>query len=267
MIAGGGLDRERVGVASSRGGAGTGPPRAPRCPDSSASDPSGLKIRRRATYPACSGSDRSRIPSAPTPVCGAQIARIRARASARTGALPPRRSRSRCRARATSRTPRGRAVYVYRRALQWLRGCTLGLRRRRCRSWLLARSVAGVARRAARAGSASRAARRAGLGDRPHAGLRRGLLRQRGARDRRDPAAATGRALRDRAARGRPELRASAAGQAVDGRRDRAVRRRAVRVAAAAASLLGIGRDPRDVRAGRSRRRAEPLARRWGRRR
>ena len=50
--------------------------RAP-LPDSSASEPSGLKIRSFATKPRCSGSDSSRMPSEPTPVCGSQIARMR----------------------------------------------------------------------------------------------------------------------------------------------------------------------------------------------
>ena len=40
--------------------------RAP-LPDSSASDPSGLKIRRRATKPGSSGGDSSSTPSDPTP--------------------------------------------------------------------------------------------------------------------------------------------------------------------------------------------------------
>ena len=41
-------------------------------PDSSASEPSGLKIRSAATMPRSSVSDSSRIPSAPTPVWKAQ---------------------------------------------------------------------------------------------------------------------------------------------------------------------------------------------------
>ena len=41
--------------------------RAP-LPDSSASDPSGLKIRSRATNPGASGGDSSSTPSAPGPV-------------------------------------------------------------------------------------------------------------------------------------------------------------------------------------------------------
>src|ERR1700683_1063705 len=47
-------------------------------PDSSASEPSGLKIRRRAMNPGSSDSESSRMPSEKTPVWGAQIARIRA---------------------------------------------------------------------------------------------------------------------------------------------------------------------------------------------
>ena len=50
--------------------------RAP-LPDSSASDPSGLKIRRCATKPRFSGCESSRSPSEPTPLWGAQIRRIR----------------------------------------------------------------------------------------------------------------------------------------------------------------------------------------------
>ena len=50
--------------------------RAP-LPDSSASDPSGLKICRRATNPRCSGCDSSSSPSEPMPLCGAQIRRTR----------------------------------------------------------------------------------------------------------------------------------------------------------------------------------------------
>ena len=46
-------------------------------PDSSASEPSGLKIRSAATNPRSSVRDSSRMPSEPTPVCGAQKARIR----------------------------------------------------------------------------------------------------------------------------------------------------------------------------------------------
>ena len=47
-------------------------------PDSSASEPSGLKMRREATMPRSSVSDSSRMPSAPTPVWKAQNASIRA---------------------------------------------------------------------------------------------------------------------------------------------------------------------------------------------
>ena len=46
-------------------------------PDSSASEPSGLKIRSDATKPGSSVRESSRIPSAPSPVCGAQTARTR----------------------------------------------------------------------------------------------------------------------------------------------------------------------------------------------
>jgi hypothetical protein len=44
--------------------------RAP-LPESSASEPSGLKIRRLATNPGSSAADSSRIPSEATPVCAA----------------------------------------------------------------------------------------------------------------------------------------------------------------------------------------------------
>ena len=48
--------------------------RAP-LPDSSASEPSGLKMRSAATKPRSSVSDSSSTPSEPTPVCGAQSSR------------------------------------------------------------------------------------------------------------------------------------------------------------------------------------------------
>ena len=51
--------------------------RAP-LPDSSASEPSGLKIRSDATKPRSSVSESSRMPSEPTPECGAQIRWMRA---------------------------------------------------------------------------------------------------------------------------------------------------------------------------------------------
>ena len=51
--------------------------RAP-LPDSSASDPSGLKMRRLATNPRCSDFDSSRMPSEPSPLCGAHSMRMRA---------------------------------------------------------------------------------------------------------------------------------------------------------------------------------------------
>jgi hypothetical protein len=47
-------------------------------PDSSASEPSGLKMRRRATKPRASGGDSSRTPSAPTPKWGSHRRRTRA---------------------------------------------------------------------------------------------------------------------------------------------------------------------------------------------
>ncbi len=52
--------------------------RAP-LPESSASEPSGLKIRNVAIVPSApaGGSESSRMPSAATPVWGAQIVRIR----------------------------------------------------------------------------------------------------------------------------------------------------------------------------------------------
>jgi hypothetical protein len=60
--------------------------RAP-LPDSSASDPSGLKMRRLATNPRCAGSDSSRIPSEPMPEWGAHRARIRAGVSSQGRSL------------------------------------------------------------------------------------------------------------------------------------------------------------------------------------
>ena len=50
--------------------------RAP-LPDSPDSEPSGLKIRSRATKPGSSGSDSSRIPSEPTPVWTSQMRSMR----------------------------------------------------------------------------------------------------------------------------------------------------------------------------------------------
>ncbi len=49
--------------------------RAP-LPDSSASEPSGLKMRRWATKPRFSGCESSSRPSDPSPLCGAQMRRI-----------------------------------------------------------------------------------------------------------------------------------------------------------------------------------------------
>ncbi len=54
--------------------------RAP-LPDSPASEPSGLKIRRRATKPGASGSESSRMPSDPTPVWTSQMRSMRAAVS------------------------------------------------------------------------------------------------------------------------------------------------------------------------------------------
>ena len=50
--------------------------RAP-LPDSSASEPSGLKIRSRATNPGSVGSLSSRMPSEPMPVCASQMRAMR----------------------------------------------------------------------------------------------------------------------------------------------------------------------------------------------
>ena len=50
--------------------------RAP-LPDRPDSEPSGLKIRRRATKPGSSGSDNSRMPSEPTPVWTSQMRSMR----------------------------------------------------------------------------------------------------------------------------------------------------------------------------------------------
>ena len=51
-------------------------------PDSSASEPSGLKMRSRATSSRSPPSDRTNRPSEPIPVCGAQSALIRPGVSA-----------------------------------------------------------------------------------------------------------------------------------------------------------------------------------------
>ena len=50
--------------------------RAP-LPESSASDPSGLKICSRATNPRDPGGERSSSPSEPRPLCGAHMRRTR----------------------------------------------------------------------------------------------------------------------------------------------------------------------------------------------
>ena len=55
--------------------------RAP-LPDSPDSEPSGLKMRRRATKPGSSDSDNSRMPSEPMPVWTSQMRSIRAAVSA-----------------------------------------------------------------------------------------------------------------------------------------------------------------------------------------
>ena len=62
-----GLDREACRRRSSRGGAGTGSPGGRRCRTARPREPSGLKIRRRATKPGSSGGASSSTPSAPTP--------------------------------------------------------------------------------------------------------------------------------------------------------------------------------------------------------
>ena len=54
--------------------------RAP-LPESSASDPSGLKIRSSPTSSGSSLRDSSSTPSDPTPKCGSQIRRTRASVS------------------------------------------------------------------------------------------------------------------------------------------------------------------------------------------
>ncbi len=94
------------------------------------------------------------------------------------------------------------AVYVYRRARNGQRGCKPGPERRPSLAALAAGR--GRARVAGGAGGVDRRAVPGAvpLADRPHPDLRRGLLRQRRARDRRDPAG--GRpSVRERAARRR----------------------------------------------------------------
>ena len=56
-------------------------------PDSSASEPSGLKILRSATKPRSVGWESSRMPSEPIPVWGAQSASIRLGVSSNGSAL------------------------------------------------------------------------------------------------------------------------------------------------------------------------------------
>jgi hypothetical protein len=56
--------------------------RAP-LPDSSASEPSGLKIRSRATKPRSSGFDRSSTPSEWTPICAEHKSAMRSGVSSK----------------------------------------------------------------------------------------------------------------------------------------------------------------------------------------
>ena len=93
--------------------------RAP-LPDSSASEPSGLKIRSRATKPGASGGESSSTPSAPGPAWRSHSRRT-ARRSAGTRSRPPPRSGSRCRAPATSRTASAASMPAARASVGGLR--------------------------------------------------------------------------------------------------------------------------------------------------
>ena len=102
-LAGGGLDRERAGRRSSRARRRYRIASRAPLPDSSASEPSGLKIRSRATKPGSSGGASSSTPSAPTPVWRSHSAPHPVGVSA-TGGPRARRSGSRCPGPATSRS-------------------------------------------------------------------------------------------------------------------------------------------------------------------
>ena len=103
-LARGGLDRERVGVASSRARRRYRIASRAPLPDSSASEPSGLKIRRRATKPGSSGGESSSTPSAPRPEVRVAEAAHDRRGQRERQAARARRSGSRCPAPATSRS-------------------------------------------------------------------------------------------------------------------------------------------------------------------
>ena len=185
---------KRVAGPSILAGAGTGPPRGPRCPDSSASEPSGLKIRRRATKP----GSRART--------GAGCRRRGHPGVGRAQAADPGRGELEGQRRALD----DQVVVAERLPLLEVHAgqcmCTFAsvmlsraLSSAKTPLVLLALvSVLSLGRAVVHAGRAVPVAvqpRR-----RAHADLRRGLLRQRGAGDRRDSAAAGG-ALRRRAAR------------------------------------------------------------------
>ena len=243
--------------------------RAP-LPDSSASEPSGLKIRSVATKArARSGVGEQQDPVGEHPRVGRADAPGSGPGSARTGALVPRGSHSRCRAPATSRSPRGGSVGLPAPRLATIAGCARdspgerGGAGRRGRWRCSSRSCSsrwGCAPRGS--GEPCRSPCRT-AGDHM-LDLRRGLLRQRGPGDRRG-ATTAGKAHYAGAPVGdRPERRASSAGQADHRRLDRAVRRRAAGLATGQPGVRH-GRDPRDVRArsgGRRRALARPLSRR-----
>ena len=102
-LAGGGLDRERVARRSSRARRRYRIASRAPLPDSSASEPSGLKIRSRATKPGSSAGASSSTPSAPTPRWRSHSA-PHALGVSSNGSARARRSGSRCPGPATSRS-------------------------------------------------------------------------------------------------------------------------------------------------------------------